>query len=44
MSVNRGKITLRGTVGSEQERSAVEAHARRTPGVTDVDNQLEVRK
>jgi hypothetical protein len=38
------KVTLRGPVKSEQERSAIEARAKQTPGVTEVDNQLELAK
>jgi hyperosmotically inducible periplasmic protein len=38
------KVTLRGPVKSDQERSAVEAIARQTAGVSEVDNQLEVKK
>ena len=38
------KVTLRGAVKSDQERSAIELRAKQTPGVTDVDNQLEVKK
>jgi len=39
-----GKVTLRGPVKSDQERSDIEAAARKVAGVTDVDNQLEVKK
>lgn len=41
-----GKVTLRGTVKSEAERSAVEAAARRATGGDGarVDSQLEVSK
>ena len=38
------KVTLRGPVKTEQERSAIELRARQTAGVTDVDNQIEVKK
>ena len=38
-----GKVTLRGPVNSTRERSAIEAAAKRAPGVTSVDNQLEVK-
>jgi osmotically-inducible protein OsmY len=38
------KVTLRGPVRSDAERSAIEAHARQAPGVTDVDDQLEIKK
>ena len=38
------KVTLRGPVKSDQERSAIETRAKQTPGVTEVDNQLEVKK
>ena len=38
------KVTLRGPVGSEQERAAIEARARQTAGVTEVDNQIEIKK
>jgi osmotically-inducible protein OsmY len=37
-----GKVTLRGNVSSEAERSRVEAIAKTVPGTTSVDNQLEV--
>ncbi len=39
-----GKVTLRGPVNSEQERSNIEAAARKVAGVAQVDNQLEVKK
>ena len=39
-----GKVTLRGPVKSDAERSAVESKAKAAPGVTEVDNQLEVKK
>ncbi len=39
-----GKVTLRGPVKSDQERSAIEAKAKSTAGVSEVDNQLEVKK
>ncbi|MES1182176.1 MAG: BON domain-containing protein [Myxococcales bacterium] len=39
-----GKVTLRGPVNNEQERSNIEAAARKVAGVTEVDNQLEVKK
>lgn len=38
------KVTLRGPVASEQEKSAIASRAKQTPGVTDVDDQLEVKK
>jgi len=38
-----GKVTLRGPVKSEAERSAIEAAARRVAGAAQVDNQLEVK-
>jgi osmotically-inducible protein OsmY len=38
------KVTLRGPVKSEQEKSTIEAAARQTTGVTMVDDQLEVKK
>jgi hypothetical protein len=38
------KVTLRGPVNSDQEKAAIEMHAKQTPGVTDVDDQLEVKK
>jgi hyperosmotically inducible protein len=39
-----GKVTLRGPVNSTQERSAIEAAARKVAGVSQVDSQLEVKK
>ena len=38
------KVTLRGPVKSDQEKAAIEAYAKQTAGVTDVDDQLEVKK
>lgn len=37
------KVTLRGPVKSDTERTEIENLARQTAGVTDVDNQLEVK-
>lgn len=37
------KVTLRGPVNSERESVAIALIAKQTPGVTEVDNQLEVR-
>jgi len=39
-----GRVTLRGPVKTEQERSAIEAAARKATGTTEVDNQIEVKK
>lgn len=39
-----GKVTLRGPVKTAEERAAIEAAARRVAGVTQVDNQIEVKK
>lgn len=39
-----GKVTLRGPVKSDEEKSAIEAKAKATTGVSAVDNQLEVKK
>ena|SRR5436190_12855268 len=39
-----GKVTLRGPVKSEQEKSKVEGYAKNAGGVTAVDNMLEVEK
>lgn len=39
-----GKVTLRGPVKTDQERSAIEAAARKVAGVNAVDNQIEVKK
>jgi osmotically-inducible protein OsmY len=41
---NGSKVTLRGPVKSDLERSAIETHAKQAPGVTEVDNQIEVKK
>ena len=38
------KVTLRGPVNSAAEKANIEQRARQTAGVTDVDNQLEVKK
>jgi hyperosmotically inducible periplasmic protein len=40
---NGGKVTLRGPVKTEQERSAIDAAARKVAGAQ-VDNQIEVKK
>ena len=39
-----GKVTLRGPVNTAQERSAIEAAARKVAGTAQVDNQIEVKK
>lgn len=39
-----GKVTLRGPVKTDAERSAIEAAARKVAGATSVDNQIEVKK
>ena len=39
----KGKVTLRGTVTSDDEKSKVEAIAKRVAGDAQVDNQLEVK-
>ena len=41
---NGGKVVLRGPVKTAQERASIEAKARATAGVTDVDNQLELKR
>jgi hyperosmotically inducible protein len=38
------KVTLRGPVKSDQERATIAALAMQTSGVTEIDNQLEVKK
>ena len=38
------KVVLRGPVKNAQERASIEAKARATAGVTDVDDQLEVKQ
>lgn len=38
------KVTLRGPVKSDQEKASIEAVAKQTAGVTEIDNQLEVKK
>lgn len=43
VSADDGKITLRGTVGSEREKEAASNIAASTFGVVAVDNQLLVR-
>src|ERR1043165_1823930 len=39
-----GKVTLRGPVKSEQEKSKIEGYAKVATGVAQVDNMLEVEK
>lgn len=41
---NGTKVTLRGPVNSEQEKKTIESLAKRTAGVTEVDNQIEVKE
>jgi len=38
------KVTLRGPVKSDQEKASIQALARQTAGVSEVDDQLEVKK
>ncbi len=38
------KVTLRGPVKSDQEKAAIESLARKAAGVSEVDNQLEIKK
>jgi hypothetical protein len=38
------KVTLRGPVNSDRERAAIEAFAKQTAGVSEVDNLIEVKK
>lgn len=38
------KVTLRGPVKNDQEKAAIAALAKQTAGVSEVDNQLEVKK
>jgi hyperosmotically inducible periplasmic protein len=38
------KVTLRGPVTTDQEKAAIEARAKQTAGVTEVDDQLEIKK
>lgn len=38
------KVTLRGAVNSAREKAIIERYAKGQPGVTDVDDQLEVKK
>ena len=39
-----GKVTLRGPVNSDTERSTIDAAAKKIAGETQVENQLEIRK
>jgi len=39
-----GKVTLRGNVKTEDEKAAIEAKAKSTPGVSAVSNQLVIKK
>jgi hyperosmotically inducible protein len=39
-----GKVTLRGPVKSDEEKSLIESKAKAATGVSSVDNQLEVKK
>jgi osmotically-inducible protein OsmY len=42
LSVDNGKIALRGTVKSEDQKKSIEAAVQRVTGVASVDNQLQV--
>lgn len=42
VSANNGVVTLRGTVDTQAQKDALEEKARAVPGVTQVDNQIEV--
>ena len=44
VSTTKGKVTLKGTVKSEDDKSAIESKAKGTAGVQSVDNQLIVKK
>jgi osmotically-inducible protein OsmY len=39
-----GEVTLRGVVDNENEKSAIEAAAKKLPGVLKVNNQLDVKR
>ena len=43
VSASGGTVTLKGTVKSETEKSRIETAAKAVPGVTKVENQLEVK-
>lgn len=43
VTANDGRVTLKGTVKSEGEKKNLETQAKKIPGVTSVDNQLEVK-
>ena len=43
LATTRGKMTIRGTVKTQEERALVESHARRVPGVVEVENQIDVK-
>ncbi len=38
------RVTLRGPVANDQEKASIASRAKQTPGVTDVDDQLEIKK
>jgi len=42
LSVDNGKITLRGTAKSEDQKKSIESAVQRVTGVTTVDNQIQV--
>jgi len=42
LTVDNGKITLRGTVKSEEQKKNIESTAQRVTGVASIDNQLQV--
>lgn len=42
--VTGSKVTLRGVVKTDAEKSAIADHAKQAAGITEVDNQIEVKK
>jgi len=38
------KVTLRGPVASAEEKTAINGYAKKAAGVTDVDDQIEIKK
>ena len=44
LDASNGRAVLRGTVQSDSERDAIERRVRDLPGVTTVDNQIEIRR
>ncbi|MEO6417851.1 MAG: BON domain-containing protein [Polyangiaceae bacterium] len=44
ITTSSGKVTLKGTVVSDDEKDRIESEVKKVPGVQSVDNELKVQK